>query len=113
MAGDGCGPRSTFVIRAVAAGPGGKVGHSIIGIRVAPVPGSRSSAMRPFHMILQDVAGPDLRRLDFSAEGPDHAFPTAPNESDGVHVASWQGPKLLARKIGRGACRGRLGSVGE
>src|SRR3546814_16109771 len=97
MAGDLCGPIATFVIRAMAAGPGGKVGHSIIGIRVAPVPGSRSSAMRPFHMILQDVAGTELRRIDFYAEGPDHAFQIARNESDGVHVELWQGTTLLAR----------------
>src|SRR3546814_16961081 len=44
---------------------------------VAPAPDSRSSAMRPFHMILQDAAGTQLRRVDFHAEGPAHAFQIA------------------------------------
>ena len=59
--------------------------------------------MRPFHMILQDAAGTQLRRVDFHAEGPDHAFQIARNESDGVHVELWQGSKLLARMTKSGA----------
>ena len=59
--------------------------------------------MRPFHMILQDVAGTELRRIDFYAEGPDHAFQIARNESDGVHVELWQGATLLARMTKSGA----------
>src|SRR3546814_17772979 len=82
---------------------------------VARAPDSRSSAMRPFHMILQDAAGTQLRRVDFHAEGPDHAFQIARNESDGVHVELWQGATLLARmtksganKIGRASGRERV-----
>ncbi|MFC3785059.1 hypothetical protein GGR90_003808 [Sphingopyxis italica] len=59
--------------------------------------------MRPFHMILQDAAGTRLRRVDFHAEGPDHAFQIARNESDGVHVELWQGATLLARMTKSGA----------
>ena len=59
--------------------------------------------MRPFHMILRDVAGTELRRIDFYAEGPDHAFQIARNESDGVHVELWQGTTLLARMTKSGA----------
>lgn len=53
--------------------------------------------MRPFHMILQDAPGAELRRVDFNAEGPDHAFQIARNEGNGVHVELWQGATLLAR----------------
>lgn len=53
--------------------------------------------MRPFHMILRDAPGAELRRIDFNAEGPDHAFQIARNEGDGVHVELWQGATLLAR----------------
>src|SRR3546814_21088095 len=62
-----------------------------------------SDLMRPFHMILQDVAGTELRRIDFYAEGTDHAFQIARNESDGVHVELWQGTTLLARRTKSGA----------
>ena len=59
--------------------------------------------MRPFHMILQDAPGAELRRVDFNAEGPDHAFQIARNEGDGVHVELWQGSMLLARMTKSGA----------
>lgn len=59
--------------------------------------------MRPFHMILQDADGAELRRIDFHAEGPDHAFQIARNEGDGVQVELWQGSTLLARMTKSGA----------
>ncbi|HET6526939.1 hypothetical protein [Sphingopyxis sp.] len=59
--------------------------------------------MRPFHMILQDAPGAELRRVDFNAEGPDHAFQIARNEGDGVHVELWQETTLLARMTKSGA----------
>ncbi len=53
--------------------------------------------MRAFHLILlDDEAGPP-RRVDFRAEGPDHAFQVARNETDGIHVELWEGGSLLAR----------------
>lgn len=53
--------------------------------------------MRAFHLILlDDEAGPP-RRVDFRAEGPDHAFQVARNETDGIHVELWEGEALLAR----------------
>lgn len=59
--------------------------------------------MRPFHMILQNDAGAEPRRIDFHAEGPDHAFQIARNEEDGVHVELWEDTTLLARMTKSGA----------
>ncbi|KTE20065.1 hypothetical protein ATE67_11785 [Sphingopyxis sp. H050] len=59
--------------------------------------------MRPFHIILQDATETHPRRVDFRAEGPDHAFQIARNEADGVHVELWEGAKLLARMTKSGA----------
>lgn len=59
--------------------------------------------MRRFHMILQDAAGAELRRVDFNAEGPDHAFQIARNEGEGVRIELWQGSMLLARMTKSGA----------
>ncbi len=43
------------------------------------------------------------RRVEFQAEGPDHAFQVARNEEDGVHVELWEGDELLARMTKSGA----------
>lgn len=53
--------------------------------------------MRAFHlMLLYDESGRP-RRVDFHAEGPDHAFQIARNETGGIHVELWEGVSLLAR----------------
>lgn len=59
--------------------------------------------MRPFHMIMQDCSDSRPRRVDFHAEGPDHAFQIARNEADGIHVELWEGVTLLARMTKSGA----------
>lgn len=59
--------------------------------------------MRPFHMIMRDSSDTEPRRLDFHAEGPDHAFQIARNEAVGVHVELWEGSTLLARMTKSGA----------
>jgi hypothetical protein len=53
--------------------------------------------MREFYLIIDDVGLPQPRRIDFRAEGPDHAFQIARNEVQGVNVALWEGEQLLAR----------------
>jgi hypothetical protein len=53
--------------------------------------------MRRFHLILLDDMSSEPRRIDFHAEGPDHAFQVARNETDGTHVELWDGDNLLAR----------------
>ena len=53
--------------------------------------------MRPFHLIMQGADAPELRRVDFEAESPDHAFQVARNERGGTHVELWEGDTLLAR----------------
>jgi len=58
--------------------------------------------MRPFYIIMQDTTDLQPRRVDFHAEGPDHAFQIARNEADGVHVELWEGATLLARMIKSG-----------
>jgi hypothetical protein len=50
--------------------------------------------MRAFHLLIDEV---EPRRIDFRAEGPDHAFQIARNESHGVNVTLWEGERLLAR----------------
>lgn len=50
--------------------------------------------MRAFHLLIDD---PEPRRIDFHAEGPDHAFQIARNENQGVNVTLWEGERLLAR----------------
>ena len=52
--------------------------------------------MRKFHLILLDGTSSEPRRIDFYAEGPDHAFQVARNETDGTHVELWDGETLLA-----------------
>lgn len=52
--------------------------------------------MRAFHLILFDRPSVEPRRIDFEAEGPDHAFQIARNETDGVEVELWEGSELLA-----------------
>ncbi|MBO9695012.1 MAG: hypothetical protein J7499_02325 [Sphingopyxis sp.] len=53
--------------------------------------------MRVFHLMLLDDESSPPRRVDFRAEGPDHAFQVARNETDGIHVELWEGESLLAR----------------
>ena len=53
--------------------------------------------MRAFHLIISDAETEEPRRIDFHAEGPDHAFQIARNENQGVDVALWEGRHLLAR----------------
>ncbi|MBJ7501767.1 MAG: hypothetical protein JHC57_18580 [Sphingopyxis sp.] len=53
--------------------------------------------MRAFHLMLLDDASSSPRRVDFRAEGPDHAFQIARNETDGINVELWEGESLLAR----------------
>ena len=53
--------------------------------------------MRRFHLILLDDPSSEPRRVDFHAEGPDHAFQVARNETVGTHVELWDGDTLLAR----------------
>lgn len=53
--------------------------------------------MRAFHLLMLDEESSTPRRVDFEAEGPDHAFQVARNEADGVHVELWEGHTLLAR----------------
>lgn len=64
--------------------------------------------MRHFHMILLADAASVPRRVEFEAEGPDHAFQVARNEEDGIEVELWEGHKLLARMIKSGANIWRL-----
>jgi len=52
--------------------------------------------MRAFHLILRDRPSVTPRRIDFEADGPDHAFQIARNETDGVEVELWEGSELLA-----------------
>lgn len=52
--------------------------------------------MRAFHLILTDDCSDEPRRIDFFAEGPDHAFQIARNEADGIRVELWEQTKLLA-----------------
>ncbi|MBE1527946.1 hypothetical protein GGC65_002402 [Sphingopyxis sp. OAS728] len=53
--------------------------------------------MPAFHMLLHCPSRRDARRIDFHAEGPDHAFQIARNEADGTGVELWEGDKLLVR----------------
>lgn len=53
--------------------------------------------MHPYHLILQDADASEMRRVDFRAASPDHAFQIARNEETGVYVELWDGPSLLAR----------------
>lgn len=53
--------------------------------------------MRAFYLILSDGHSPMPRRVDFEAEGPDHAFQIARNETEGIEVELWEGETLLAR----------------
>ena len=53
--------------------------------------------MRSFHLMLIGPGSSEPRRIDFQAEGPDHAFQIARNESAGVHAELWEGGTLLAR----------------
>ena len=70
--------------------------------------------MRKFHMILLADAASAPRRVEFEAEGPDHAFQVARNEQDGIQVELWEGDKLLARMTKSGANIWKLdGSVSE
>ena len=50
--------------------------------------------MRAFHLLFDEA---EPRRIDFQAEGPDHAFQIARNENQGVNVTLWEGERLLAR----------------
>lgn len=59
--------------------------------------------MRPYYIILRETIDHHPRRIDFRADGPDHAFQIARNEADGVHVELWEGAKLLARMTKSGA----------
>lgn len=59
--------------------------------------------MRKFHMILLADSASNPRRVEFQAEGPDHAFQVARTEEDGVHVELWEGGELLARMTKSGA----------
>lgn len=68
--------------------------------------------MRPFYMILQNESG-DPRRVDFHAEGPDHAFQIARNEEEGVHIELWQDEMLLARMTKSGANMWKLLPTGR
>ena len=76
--------------------------------------------MRAFHLILFDGHSPVPRRVDFEAEGPDHAFQIARNETDGVEVELWEGATLLAHLTKAGEslwkldrCRGGKAAVGD
>lgn len=53
--------------------------------------------MRSFHLIVQDIETSKLRRVDFRAASPDHAFQIARNEADGTEVELWEGEAILAR----------------
>ena len=53
--------------------------------------------MRAFYLLVLDAESSTPRRVEFQAEGPDHAFQVARNEADGVHVELWEGRTLLAR----------------
>lgn len=53
--------------------------------------------MPAFHMLLHCPSRRYARRIDFHAEGPDHAFQIARNEADGTEVELWEGDKLLVR----------------
>lgn len=53
--------------------------------------------MRAFHLLLLDHGSDEPRRVDFSAESPDHAFQVARNEREGIHVELWDSDRLLAR----------------
>lgn len=53
--------------------------------------------MRAFYLIIDDVGSVHPRRIDFQAEGPDHAFQIARNETDGINVTLWEGERVLAR----------------
>lgn len=59
--------------------------------------------MRPFHLLVHDVHAREPRRVNFSAESPDHAFQVARNESEGVRVELWDGATLLASMTKAGA----------
>ncbi len=69
--------------------------------------------MRPFHLILKDEDPDAPRRIDFHADGPDHAFQIARNEADGVHVELWEGSTLLARMTKSGANMWKLLPIGD
>lgn len=53
--------------------------------------------MPAFHLILRDGSPDEPRRVDFTAESPDHAFQVACNEPEGIHIELWQADRLLAR----------------
>lgn len=53
--------------------------------------------MRAYHLLLLDQGSSAPRRVDFTAESPDHAFQVARNEKDGLHVELWEADRLLAR----------------
>ncbi len=70
--------------------------------------------MRHFHMILLADTASAPRRVEFQAEGPDHAFQIARNEENGIQVELWEGNKLLARMTKSGADIWKLdGSASE
>ena len=76
--------------------------------------------MRAFHLILFDGRSPAARRVDFEAEGPDHAFQIARNETEGIEVELWEGDTLLARLTKAGEslwkldrCRGGKAAVAD
>ena len=53
--------------------------------------------MRAFYLIIDDAGSVQPRRIDFQAEGPDHAFQIARNETDGINVTLCEGERVLAR----------------
>lgn len=53
--------------------------------------------MQAFHLMVGRSETSELRRVDFEAEGPDHAFQIARNESEAAHIELWEGKLLLAR----------------
>ncbi len=59
--------------------------------------------MRPYHLILSGAGASEPRRVDFTAESPDHAFQIARGEEEGTHVELWEGSTLLARMTKDGA----------
>ena len=53
--------------------------------------------MHAFHLMVRETEKSDMQRVDFEADGPDHAFQIARNECRGTHIELWDGETLLAR----------------
>ncbi|HEY0597690.1 hypothetical protein [Sphingopyxis sp.] len=51
--------------------------------------------MRSFHILLEDEASDEPRRIDFQAESPDFALQIAQGQAEGRSIELWEGAMRL------------------